>query len=132
MHERSEEKMGGTAPCRSSFRDLVRKAEEQTELTSFGYRDRAAAEEICRMIAEVYLLAEHGNGGIRVDGEVIPYRIAAEVYESLRPEHLEYVIEDYRSKTYVVRNPKAYFRAALYNAAFKMELCRENEFSSNF
>lgn len=114
-----------------TFRDFVRRAEQQTEIDTFHYRDRAVAGEICRIIAEVYLLAKRADGGIRVSGELIPYEIAAEVYETLRPEHLEYVIEDYRSKTYGIRNPKAYLRVALYNAAFRMELGYQNEILSS-
>ncbi len=119
-------------PSHPSFRELVEKAEAQIERSTFGYRDHRLAAELCKIIAEVYLFANLGKGGIRVDGEIIPYGVAAQVYETLGPEHLEYVIEDYRSRTYGVRNPKAYLRAALYNAAFKMELCRENECARDF
>lgn len=120
-------------PIQPSFRDCIKRAERQIELNTFDYADRLMAMEVCRIIAEVYLLAGRNNfGGLFIGGEQIPYQIAEDVYSMLRPEHVEYVIEEYRGKRYPIRNPKAYFRAMLYNAVFKLELCRENEFRSDY
>ena len=120
-------------PIPPFFRDCIKRAEQQIELNTFDYADRLLAMEVCRIIAEVYLFSGRNNfGGFFIDGEKIQYKIAEEVYSMLRPEHVEYVIEEYRGKRYLIINPKAYFRAMLYNSVFKLELCRENEFRSDY
>ena len=116
-------------PEASRYSDLggyLREAREQVELESFGYRDRKFARELCVVIAEVYWLAQTAEGCVRIEGEPIPYRLVRDIYRFLRGEHLEHVMERYRSVRYGIRNVKAYLRTALYNAVFELEGSEEN------
>ena len=118
-------------PTEIGYRDLggvLGEARAQVELDSFGYRDRKFARDLCVIIAEVYLLAATSDGCIRIQGDPIPYRLVADIYRFLRGEHLEHVMERYRTVRYEVRNVKAYLRTALYNAVFELEGSGENEF----
>lgn len=118
-------------PSRPSFRDMLEQVKEQVEFDTFDYRDKLLAKELCSIIAEIYWLSERTEGAICVEGVQIPYALVKEIYESLNAAHLEYVIDYYKRATHTIRNAKAYLRVALYNAVFKLELTRENEFRSD-
>ena len=118
-------------PVRPSFADMLTLVKEQVELDTFKGRDQTIAKELCAIIAEVYWIALYSEGTVRIEGEPISYRLVRDIYDHLRAEHLEAVIERYRAVTHTVRNAKAYLRTALYNAVFELELRSENEFRSD-
>lgn len=118
-------------PSGEGSRDLgevIREVRKQVELESFGYRDKKFAGDLCVIIAEVYWLAERGEGSVRIEGSPLPYRLVGDIYRFLRGEHLEQVMARYRTVQYEVRNVKAYLRTALYNAVFELEGQGENEY----
>ncbi len=130
-HEGQPQGAGQSCPVRPAFGQRQAEIREKMQLGSFVIRDRALAEELCSVIAEVYTLAESGEGTIRIEGTPIPFGLVRDVYEFLTPEHLEHVIARYRSVIIPIRNPKAYLRTALYNAVFELEHSEENEMQSD-
>ena len=122
---------GPSCPVRPAFGEKQAEIRERMQLGTFSLRDRALAAELCSVIAEVYTLAESGEGMVRIEGIPIPFGLVRDIYEFLTPAHLEHVIGRYRQVVIPIRNPKAYLRTALYNAVFELEHSEENEFQSD-
>lgn len=130
-HTQQPQGEGQSCPVRPAFRQKQAEIRQRMQVGTFAIRDRALAEELCTVIAEVYTLAENTDGFLRIEGTPIPYGLVRDIYEFLTPEHLEHVIRRYRSVIIPIRNPKAYLRTALYNAVFELEHSGENEFLSD-
>ena len=82
-------------------------------------------EEICLIIAEVYVMDP--DGMIRISGADLTVSIVQEVYAKLGFEHLEAVVINFQRITTQVYNKKAYLRTALYNAVFEMNIGVTND-----
>ena len=122
---------GQSCPVRPVFRQKQAEIRQKMQPETFAIRDRALAEELCSVIAEIVMLAESGEGTVRIEGTPIPFGLVRDIYEFLTPEHLEHVIARYRRVIIPIRNPKAYLRTALYNAVFELEHSEENEMQSD-
>lgn len=117
----SDKKSGRVASGteRNDFmKDMVQQAREQIDIDIFPEYDRDAAEQIARIIAEVYALPE--NASIRIDGVNLFAGLVAGVYDNLEYEHVSRVIENLReAQSANVKFLKSYIRTALYNAVFE-------------
>ena len=97
---------------------------DMIEIECFSPRDRALAEQIAMIIAEVHLLP--ATSKIRVGGSDIDAWIVTQVYNRLRHEHVADVISHFREATYEIKHIKTYLRTALYNSAFESEARLDN------
>lgn len=94
----------------------IAKARCQIDVTCFKPCDRAQAEELIMMIAEIYRLP--GGWEVQIDGGKLPAAMVAEVYETLREEHILAVICEFEKIDHEIKYKKSYLRTALYNEAF--------------
>ncbi len=94
-----------------------------TDSGFFG-RDRAMAESLCMIMAEVYMMDPCGV--ILIAGERMEGYVVQEVFSEIGPEHAELVIENFKKETRLVKQKKLYLRTALYNAVFEYEAHFEN------
>lgn len=100
-----------------SFEATLAEVRKQLEPSGFPSRERAQAEELCLIVAEIYSLPRELT--VKIDGRELPCGIVAEVYSRLRAEHVSAVIEKFSELTYRVRYKKTYLRTALYNEVFE-------------
>lgn len=108
--------------------EMLELTKARIELDTFSSSDKAFAKEIALIIAEVLRLPETAE--IRIDGNKLPSSMVKEVFALVEREHVENVMESFRSAKYEIRHKKTYLRTALYNAVFEIESRVENEFSS--
>lgn len=104
---------------RLSFRQAIEKAKEQINIACFNPSDRAMVQEIISNIAEVYML--YDSAPVKIAGDTLDGYIVKQVFEEIREEHVQLVIENYQRITYIVNYKKSYIRTALYNAVFEIE-----------
>lgn len=108
-----------------SFREAIRAAEEQIDIRCFPRHQAGYARDICRVIAEVYMMPESAQ--IKIEGEMLPALTVKEIFYELDYEHAEYVInelEGYEGKIFAM---KPFIRTMLYNAVLAMEFSIANE-----
>ncbi|MGN0492290.1 MAG: DUF6017 domain-containing protein [Acutalibacteraceae bacterium] len=111
--------------CRVSFSESLRRVRGRIEISSFEPSDRALANELILIIAEVGALPLGSQ--VQVNGEKLSAETVSEVYAQLEKEHLELVIEKFRAVKYEIKYRKSYFRTALYNCVFEFESYYENQ-----
>lgn len=102
-----------------SFKEAMSLAEDQIEIGYFTTRQAAYARDICRVIAEVYMMPDAAS--IKIEGEMLPVSTVKEILHELDHEHAEYVIEElegYEGKIFAM---KPFIRTLLYNAVLTME-----------
>ncbi len=104
---------------RLSFRQALEKAESQVNLECFRPTDRDFAREIISNMAEVFMLLDATP--VKIAGEQIDGYIIKQVFEQVREDHVQLVIDNFRKVDYIVNYKKAYIRTALYNAVFELE-----------
>lgn len=119
------EKNQSQSHCRVSFSESLRRVRDRIEISSFEPSDRALANELILIIAEVGALPLSSQ--VQVNGEKLSAETVSEVYSQLEKEHLELVIEKFRVAKYEIKYRKSYFRTALYNCAFEFESYYENQ-----
>jgi hypothetical protein len=108
-----------------SFKEAIRRAEDQIEVGYFPRHQAAYARDICRVIAEVYMMPE--GASVKIEGEMLPAAVVAEIFCELDHEHAEYVIDEltaYEGKIFAM---KPFVRTLLYNAVLTMESALANE-----
>lgn len=113
-----------------SFSEVLAEIKERIEIDRFERRDRALAEEICLIIAEIDLLPS--GTLIRIGGDDLPLELVQSVYSGLRNEHIAAVIEKYGRTRYPIKYKKTYLRTALYTQVFEQESGELNDFNSTF
>jgi hypothetical protein len=97
----------------------------ENELTLLGVQGRTvtslptAAEELCLVMAEVYLMDSASR--IRIGGEELDGHLVREVFGELSHEHVDLVMRNFKEVTATVKNKKAYLRASLYQSVFELE-----------
>ena len=109
---------------RLSYAQAVEKAKRQISFDYFREGDRALAEEILKIIAEVFMLWDATPvkiAGLQIDGYILK-----QIFEQLHEEHLQLVIDNFHRIDYIVNHKKAYIRTALYNSVFEIEAHCEN------
>lgn len=119
---------GESVVCHSpvgSLAQQIQSVRQQIEADILPPRDRALAEELVIIIAEVFLL--NPDSEISIAGEKLPAHLVQEVYARLEHEHVRTVICHFRRATYRIIHTKAYMRTALYNSVFEFEAQTENE-----
>lgn len=105
--------------ARLSFREAFRRAAIQTELSLCGNNRADQMRELCYIIAEVYII--NPNSKVAISDETLDAYLVQEIFSELRYQHLELVLDNFNSKTELVKNKRAYLRTALYNSVFEYE-----------
>ena len=123
MEERYQSFDGG-ASLRPSFREALRLAKEQVKLADTARAlqsagEREIAEELCKIIAEVYMMRD--DKPIRISGEWLDGYIVKEVFREINEESFLAVIEGFGRLSDEIKNVKAYLRTMLYNSVFSIE-----------
>ena len=98
---------------------------EQIDISVMPPLDRAQAEEIALIIAEVMCLSPEAE--ISIGREKHPASFVCEIYGRIDSDRVRAVIRRYREATYKITHPKSYLRTALYNSVFDLEAKTENE-----
>ena len=86
---------------------------------------RPLAEEVAKIITEVYLLPDDSR--IQIDGEWVDTGFVREIYRQITGDHVCRVIDNYRRARTVIKRPRQYLRTCLYNSVFEAALAEENE-----
>lgn len=110
---------------RVGFSESLKIVRDRIEISSFEPSNRAFANELFFIIAEVGALP--CDAQIQINGEKLSAETVSEVYTQLEKEHLELVIEKFREAKYEIKHRKSYFRTALYNCVFEFESYYENQ-----
>ncbi|MGM9681826.1 MAG: hypothetical protein ACI3XR_10025 [Eubacteriales bacterium] len=111
-----------------SFSEIVDEVRGQLEIDCFPESDRAQAEEICLIIAEVMMLPD--NMQMQIGGDKLSVGLVRGIYRRLTHEHIDLVIRNYAGVGYMIRHKKTYLRTALYNCVFEYESHFINLYSS--
>ncbi len=102
-----------------NWTDAVNKVREQVELECFTSDEKPLAEEMIKIIAEIYTL---DNGcEVKIAGKSLPAKTVKEIYGELKIENVRSVMINYQAVDYSIRSPKSYIRTALYNSVFESE-----------
>ena len=109
--------------------ELIERIRRQIEFDAFSALHKEFAEEIVRIIAEVYRLRPDAE--ITIAGEKLPVDLVQEVYLILDHDNVEQVICDYIHIPYEIRAVKTYLRTALYNSSFEMNNRIFNQVKAN-
>ena len=110
-----------------SFREVLEEVRDRIEIECYDPCDRAQAEEICMMIAEVCKLPPEAE--VQIGGQKLPAGMVCEIYECLTNEHIRNVIKNYEAAEYEIKFKKTYLRTALYNEVFEFQSRVVNEIS---
>lgn len=105
---------------RLSYKEALDKAAEQVNLECFNESDVSLASEILANMAEVFMLWD--NAPVRIAGSQIDGFIIKQVFEQVREEHVQLVIENLKRVETIISYKKSYIRTALYNSVFEIEL----------
>lgn len=108
-----------SVPSRPSFREAFRRAAQQIELECCDVTEKDAIRELCYIIAEAYAIEPASK--IRISGETLDAYLVQEVFRELTLEHLRLVRSNFEQRTCLIKNKRAYLRAALYNSVFELE-----------
>lgn len=104
---------------RLSFKEAVEKAKAQINIECFRLTDQDFAREILMNIAEIFMLWDESP--VKIAGEQLDAYVVKQVFEQIREEHVQLVIDNYSKIGYIVNYKKSYIRTALYNAVFEYE-----------
>jgi hypothetical protein len=102
-----------------SFKEAIDLSEDQIEIKCFSPHRAVYARDICRVIAEVYMMPD--EAAIKIEGEMLPAYTVKEIFGELDHDHAEYVIDElegYEGKIFAM---KPFIRTLLYNAVLTME-----------
>ena len=108
-----------------SFKEAIRRAEDQIEAGCFPRSKAVYARDISRVIAEVYMMPE--GASVKIEGEMLSVGVVRQIFGELDHEHAEYVIDEligYEGKIFAM---KPFIRTMLYNAVLTMESAIANE-----
>ena len=117
------ESKSGPVGLLSSVIEAVR---EQIEADCIPEEYQPIAEEIGRIIAEVYVMPESWT--VRIDGQPVPAPMLKDVYAQLTNEHTMAVMGRFAAVPYEIRHVKTYLRTALYNSVFETEARAANAY----
>jgi hypothetical protein len=109
-----------------TFREAMKAAEAQIEIHCFAPPTKVYARDICRVIAEVYMMPQEAS--IKIEGEMLPVYTVKEIFCLLDNQHAQYVIEEVREYKGRILSMKAFLRTLLYNAVLSMESRLEKEY----
>ena len=106
-------------PVRLSFREAFSRAAQQTELECAESSNMDFMRELCYIIAEVYILDPDSK--IKISDEILDAYLVQEIFRELTHQHLRLVADNFKEQTRLIKNKRAYLRAALYNSVFEFE-----------
>ena len=112
-----------------SFREAIEEAEAQIEPETFESSLRGRVREVCRVIAEIYMLPDGSR--VKIEGEELPIETVREVFAQLNDQHVRYSFErldGYEGRIFAM---KAFLRTLLYNSVFEMESHYDNRFRAD-
>jgi hypothetical protein len=113
-----------------SFSEILSEVRERVEIECFEKRERAVAEELCLIIAEVEWLPSEAVA--RIGGNDLPATYVSEIYRRIDNGRLAAVIFKYSEARYPIKHKKTYLRTALYNEVFEHESGELNDFNASF
>lgn len=91
---------------------------ESSASVARGRKIAVIAEELCKVMAEVYMMSSTSQ--IRISGEMLDGYMAKSVFAEITADHVRAVAEEYAATRCAVKNPKAYLRTVLYNSVFSL------------
>ena len=109
-----------------SFRETMRAAEVQIEIHCFVKADRAYARDVCRVIAEVYMMPE--GASVKIEGEMLPAVTVRQIFSEITHEHVNFVLGELREYKGRIISMKGFLRTLLYNSVLSMESAETKEF----
>lgn len=98
---------------------------KQIEYSSFPKPDRKQVQDIAMIIAEIYRLPPYVS--VSIGGVDLSALMVAEVYSMITSDHVEYVLENLRTRRYQIKSMKTYLRTMLYNSVFDITARMDNE-----
>lgn len=109
---------------RQSFSEAIKRAEQQIDISSIENANKNCVRELCYIIAEIYLMNPESR--IKISGELLDVYLVQQVFGEITCDHVRLVIDNFNKNTNLVKNKKAYLRAALYNSVFEFEFHYKN------
>ena len=120
------------------FFETLEAVKEQVEFECFDSNSQSVAENICRIIADVFQLSPCRVVVFNGENCVVSERIAIggvkydvskvqEVYSLLTHEHILLVMDNLSHVHYEIKSPKTYLRTALYNSVLELDVHWENK-----
>lgn len=111
---------------RPSFRGALRAARDQVQLYEcFGDGERDGAEELCRIIALIWVLDDGAD--VRIGGEIYPAAVVKDVFGLITAEHIGYVMTRFRAVKSEIQSKRAYLTTALFNSVFELDADATNQ-----
>lgn len=108
-----------------SLSSQVQAFKEQIDFDTFSVFEKTHADTFCLLMAEVTILPE--DAIVNIGGVPIRAGEVAEVFGMVRKDHVQLVIENMKRVNYRIQSVKTYFRTALYNSVFEIDLRLTNE-----
>lgn len=112
-----------------SFREAIEETEAQIEPETFESSLRGRVREVCRVIAEIYMLPDGAR--VKIEGEELPVETVREVFAQLNDQHVRYSLErldGYEGRIFAM---KPFLRTLLYNSVFEMESHYNNRYNAD-
>jgi len=121
--------MPGRRPV-TSFRTALGRARKQAEIDSWDRSVRALADELCKIVALIYVLPSENH--VCIGGEIYPASVVAEVFEDLTPAHFDEAIKRLEAVKVPITNKRAYMTTVLFNSVFELESGDTNKVRSEW
>lgn len=112
-----------------SFREAIEEAEAQIEPECFECSLRGRVREVCRVIAEIYMLPDGAR--VKIEGEELPVEAVREVFAQLDDGHVRYSLERFDRYEGRIFAMKPFLRTLLYNSVFEMESHYDNRYNAD-
>jgi hypothetical protein len=112
-----------------SFKEAIKQAENQIEAGYFPRHQAVYARDVCRVIAEIYMMPE--GASVKIEGEMLPATVVKEVFAELEHEHVQYVLDELTNYEGRVFAMKLFIRTMLYNAVLTMESHYNNRYNAD-
>lgn len=100
-----------------SLSEMLQVVKSNLEFDCFDEEYLQQAEEICLIIAEIFVLPP--TASVRINGNELTAETVKEVYSMLTYEDIITVMDNFETATYEIRFKKTYLRTALYNEVFE-------------
>lgn len=105
-------------PVRSgTLAEMLNTVKDQLNFECFDKEYLEQADEICLIIAEIFILPPSAT--VQISGNKLTAEAVRDVYSRLRHEDVITVMDNFEAATYEIRFKKTYLRTALYNEVFE-------------
>jgi len=110
-----------------SFLGVVKEVEEQLEVYVLDrLTDRQIVEGICKIIAEVYQMPAYNRDGsvstLNINQKPMAVSDVQQAFRTLKSTHIELVVENFNRTTTLIKNKRAYFHTAIFNAVQEIDV----------